>query len=181
MYQRLGDSFMVVGESLDHRGVGRKGDWGKKRLMKAVSKFIPFVDSSFVESSTMFLASLMSDMENIIRADEFILTKFDRLADKQSGRPSGSLPSNTQPNLKGSSSKPYQPPQARNEHVNAVFTWSGKSYDLPDNPNDKQNDSKTPINFNSDDEPTPQPKPKTPKPVKETPISKPYKPKIPYP
>ncbi|GKC24327.1 hypothetical protein Tco_1026477, partial [Tanacetum coccineum] len=27
-------------------------------------------------------------------------TKFDRLADKQSGRPSGSLLSNTQPNLR---------------------------------------------------------------------------------
>ncbi|GJZ37701.1 reverse transcriptase domain-containing protein [Tanacetum coccineum] len=53
--------------------------------------------------------------------------KFDRLADKQSGRPFGSLPSNTQPNSKGSSSKPYQPPQARNEHVNAVFTRSAKN------------------------------------------------------
>ncbi|GKF37757.1 reverse transcriptase domain-containing protein, partial [Tanacetum coccineum] len=53
--------------------------------------------------------------------------KFDRFADKQSGRPSRSLPSNTQPNLKGSSSKPYQPPQARNEHVNDVFTRSGMS------------------------------------------------------
>ncbi|GJR73726.1 hypothetical protein Tco_0086091 [Tanacetum coccineum] len=91
--------------------------------------------------------------------------KFDRLTDKQSGRPSGSLPSNTQPNPKGSSSKPYQPPQARNEHVNAIFTRSGKSYDPPDNPNDQQNDSETPINFDSndeDDEPTPQLKPKTP-------------------
>ncbi|GJX54163.1 reverse transcriptase domain-containing protein [Tanacetum coccineum] len=47
------------------------------------------------------------------------------LADKQSGRPSRCLPSNTQPNPKGSSSKPYQPPQARNEHVNAIFTQSG--------------------------------------------------------
>nr|GEX80274.1 reverse transcriptase domain-containing protein [Tanacetum cinerariifolium] len=50
--------------------------------------------------------------------------KFDKLADKQSGRPFGSLPSNTQPNPKGSSSKPYQPSHAQNEHVNAVFTWS---------------------------------------------------------
>ncbi|GKE19361.1 reverse transcriptase domain-containing protein, partial [Tanacetum coccineum] len=49
-------------------------------------------------------------------------TKFDRLADKQSGRPSRSLPSNTQPNPQGSNSKAYQPPQARNEHVNVVFT-----------------------------------------------------------
>ncbi|GKA01193.1 hypothetical protein Tco_0673858, partial [Tanacetum coccineum] len=43
-------------------------------------------------------------------------------------------------------------------HVNAVFTQSGKSYDPPDNLNDQQNDSETPINFDSDDEddkPTP--------------------------
>ncbi|GJV10008.1 reverse transcriptase domain-containing protein [Tanacetum coccineum] len=52
------------------------------------------------------------------------------------------------------------------------------------NPDDQQNDSKNPINFDSDDEdeePTPQPKTQNPKPVKETPIPKPYKPKIPYP
>ncbi|GKD53454.1 hypothetical protein Tco_1286841, partial [Tanacetum coccineum] len=52
-------------------------------------------------------------------------TKFDRLANKQSGRPSGSLPSNTQPNPKGHNSKAYEPPQSRNEHVNAIFTRSG--------------------------------------------------------
>ncbi|GKE69146.1 hypothetical protein Tco_1527218 [Tanacetum coccineum] len=79
------------------------------------------------------------------------------LANKQSARPSGSLPSNTQPNPKGSSYKPYQPPYARNEHVNVVFTED------------------------EDEESTPQPKSQTPKPVKETPILKPYKPKIPYP
>ncbi|GJT27457.1 hypothetical protein Tco_0907732 [Tanacetum coccineum] len=102
----------------------------------------------------------------------------------QSSRPSGYLLSNTQPNLKGSSSKPYQPPQAQNKHVNVVFTRSGKSYDPPINPNEHQNDSKTPINFDSEDEDeesTPQLKSQTPKPVKETPIPKPYKPKIPYP
>ncbi|GKB72180.1 hypothetical protein Tco_0933592 [Tanacetum coccineum] len=52
------------------------------------------------------------------------------------------------------------------------------------NPNDQQNNSKTPINFDrddEDDEPTPQPKLKDPKPVKETPLPKSYKPKIPYP
>ncbi|GKB21940.1 hypothetical protein Tco_0855863 [Tanacetum coccineum] len=59
------------------------------------------------------------------------------LADKQSGRPSGSLPSNTQPNPRGGNSKAYQPPQARNEHVNAMFTKSGKSYNPPDNPDDQ--------------------------------------------
>ncbi|GJR86092.1 reverse transcriptase domain-containing protein [Tanacetum coccineum] len=52
------------------------------------------------------------------------------------------------------------------------------------NPNDQQNDSEAPINFDNDDEdeePTPKPKIQTPKPLKETPIPKPYKPKIPYP
>ncbi|GJU77601.1 hypothetical protein Tco_1274671, partial [Tanacetum coccineum] len=69
-------------------------------------------------------------------------------------------------------------------HLNAVFTSSGKSYDPPVNPNDQQNYSETPINFDSDDgddEPTPQPKTQPPKPVKETPLPKPYKPNIPYP
>ncbi|GJY37852.1 reverse transcriptase domain-containing protein [Tanacetum coccineum] len=111
-------------------------------------------------------------------------TKFDRLADKQSGRPSGSLPSNTQPNPKGHNSKAYQPPQSRNEHVNAVFTRSGKSYNPPVKPIDQQDNSETPINFDNDDEddePTPQPKTQNPKPAKETPLPKPYKPKIPYP
>nr|GEX81172.1 reverse transcriptase domain-containing protein [Tanacetum cinerariifolium] len=79
-------------------------------------------------------------------------TKFDRLADKQSGRPSGSLSSNTQPNPRGNNSKAYQPPQSRNEHVNVVFTRSDKSYDLPDNPNDQQNNSENPINFDRDNE-----------------------------
>ncbi|GJV20676.1 hypothetical protein Tco_1369696 [Tanacetum coccineum] len=78
--------------------------------------------------------------------------KFDKFANKQSDRPSGSLPSSTQPNPKGSSSKPYQPPQAQNKNVNVVFTRSGKSYDPPTNPNDQQNDFETPINFDSDDE-----------------------------
>ncbi|GJU05542.1 reverse transcriptase domain-containing protein [Tanacetum coccineum] len=108
----------------------------------------------------------------------------ETLADMKSGRPSGSLPSNTQPNPKGNNSKAYQPPQSRNEHVNAVFTRSGKSYNPPVNPNDQQNDSENPINFDSgdeDEEPTPQPKTQNPKQVKETLIPKPYKPKIPYP
>ncbi|GJU39679.1 hypothetical protein Tco_1192636 [Tanacetum coccineum] len=74
------------------------------------------------------------------------------------------MDAHTQLNPKGSSSKPYQPPQARNQHVNAVFTQSGKSYDPPTNPNDQQNDSGNPINFDSEDdeeESTPQPKSQT--------------------
>ncbi|GKD48148.1 reverse transcriptase domain-containing protein [Tanacetum coccineum] len=102
-------------------------------------------------------------------------TKFNRLADKQSGQPSGSLPSNTQPNPEGHNSKAYQPSQSRNEHVNVVFKRSGKSYNTPVNQNDQQNDSETLINFDSDDEdeePTLQPKIQNPKPVKETPLPK---------
>ncbi|GJW35821.1 reverse transcriptase domain-containing protein, partial [Tanacetum coccineum] len=59
---------------------------------------------------------------------------------------------------------------------------SGKSYNPPLNPNDQQNDSETPINIDSDDEdeePKPQPKTQNQKPVKETLLPKPYKPKIP--
>ncbi|GJW20691.1 reverse transcriptase domain-containing protein [Tanacetum coccineum] len=112
--------------------------------------------------------------------------KFDRLADKQSARPSGSLPSNTQPNPRGNSSKPSTPTQARNEHVNAVFTRSGRSYDPPINPNNPENqkDFQNPVNFNSDDEneeSTPTPQPKAPKPTTEIPTPIPYKPRIPYP
>ncbi|GJV65674.1 reverse transcriptase domain-containing protein [Tanacetum coccineum] len=110
-------------------------------------------------------------------------TKFDRLADKQSGQPSGSLPNNTQPNLKGHNSKDYQPPQSRNEHVNALFTRSGKSYNPLVNSNDQQTNPENPINFDNSDEeneePTPQPKIQNPKPIKETTLPKPYKPKIP--
>ncbi|GKA70960.1 reverse transcriptase domain-containing protein [Tanacetum coccineum] len=106
------------------------------------------------------------------------------IADKKSGGPSGSLPSNSQPNPKAHNSKAYQPPQSRNEHVNAVFTRSGKSYNPLVNPNDQQNDSETPINFDSDDkdeEPTPQTKTQNSKSVKEILLPKPYKPKILYP
>ncbi|GJW85902.1 reverse transcriptase domain-containing protein [Tanacetum coccineum] len=118
------------------------------------------------------------------QAYQLIEDKFDRLADKQSGRPSRSLPSNTQPNPRGKNSKSYQPPQSRNKHVNSVFTRSGKSFYPPVNPNCQQNNSETPINFDSDDEddePTPQPKTQPPKPSKETPLPKPYNAKIPYP
>ncbi|GJZ89539.1 reverse transcriptase domain-containing protein [Tanacetum coccineum] len=122
--------------------------------------------------------------KNHLASIQNLETKFDRLADKQSNRPSGSLPSNTQPNPKAHNSKAHQPPQSRNEHVNAVFIRSGNSYNPPVNPNDQQNDSETPINFDSDDEddePTPQTKTQNPKSVKETLLPKPYKPKISHP
>ncbi|GJW87884.1 reverse transcriptase domain-containing protein [Tanacetum coccineum] len=138
-----------------------------------------FVKETFMDLKTQLKTVAKNHQASIQNLE----TKFDRLADKQSGRPSGSLPSNTQPNPKGHNSKAYQPPQSCNEHVNAVFTRSGKSYNPPVNPNDQEINFENPINFDSDDEDeesTPQPKTQNPKPVKETPLPKPYKLKIWY-
>ncbi|GJW95979.1 reverse transcriptase domain-containing protein [Tanacetum coccineum] len=145
--------------------------------MKSQQSTNAFVKETFMDLKTQLETVAKNHQASIQNLE----TKFDKLADKQSGRPSSSLPSNTQPNLKGHNAKAYQPPQSSNEHVNVVFTRSGKSYNPPVNQNDQQNDSETLINFDSDDEdeePTPQPNPKQ---VKETQLPKPYKPKIPMP
>ncbi|GJY18223.1 reverse transcriptase domain-containing protein [Tanacetum coccineum] len=113
-----------------------------------------FVKETFIDLKTQLETVAKNHQASIQNLE----TKFDRLADKQFGRPSGSLLSNTQPNPKGHNSKAYQPPQSRNEHVNVVFTRSGKSYNPPVNQNDQQNNSETLVNFDSDDEdkePTP--------------------------
>ncbi|GJW65570.1 reverse transcriptase domain-containing protein [Tanacetum coccineum] len=152
-------------------------------LLSLVSAEIPRVLDAEAETFMDLKTQLETVTKNHQASIQNLETKFDRLADKQSGRPSGSLPSNTQPNPKGHNSKAYQPPQSRNKHVNAVFTKSGKFYNPPVNPNNQQDNSESPINFDSDDEdkPTPQPKIQTQKSVKETPLPKPYKPKILYP
>ncbi|GKB03973.1 reverse transcriptase domain-containing protein [Tanacetum coccineum] len=116
--------------------------------MKSQQSTNAFVKETFMDLKTQLKTVAKNHQASIQNLE----TKFDRLADKQSGRPSGSLPSNTQPNPKGYNSKAYQPPQSRNEHVNAVFTRSGKSYKSPVNPNDQQTNFETPINFDSDDE-----------------------------
>nr|GEW34374.1 reverse transcriptase domain-containing protein [Tanacetum cinerariifolium] len=147
-------------------------------FMKSQQSTNAFVKETFMDLKTQLKTVAKNNQASIQNLE----TKFDRLADKQSGRPSGSLPSNTQPNPKEHNSKAYQPPQARNKHVNVVFTRSGKSYNPPDNPNDQQKE--TPINFYSDDEddePTPQLNTQNPKLAKETPLPKSYKPKNPYP
>ncbi|GJV62683.1 reverse transcriptase domain-containing protein [Tanacetum coccineum] len=148
-------------------------------FMKSQQSTNAFVKETFMDLKTQLETVAKNHQASIQNLE----TKFDRLADKQSGRPSGSLPSNTQPNPKGHNSKAYQPPQSRNEHVNVVFTRSGKSYNPPVNSNDQQTNSENPINFDDSDEedkePTPQPKIQNPKPVKETTLPKPYKLKIP--
>ncbi|GKE80708.1 reverse transcriptase domain-containing protein [Tanacetum coccineum] len=91
--------------------------------MKSQQSTNAFVKETFMDLKTQ-LETVAKNHEASIQN---LKTKFDRLADKQSGRPSGSLPRNTQPNPRGSNSKAYQPPQACNVHVNAIFT---KSADL---------------------------------------------------
>ncbi|GJZ31231.1 hypothetical protein Tco_0576278 [Tanacetum coccineum] len=118
-------------------------------------------------------------MDWIQRIEDFL----NKISDHQSSRPTGTLPCNTQSNPKPSTSneRPYRPPPARNEHVNAVFTRNGKTYDPPANPN-----TKTAIFLdNSEDEAEEVEKEAEPLPKKptqtDTPPLKAYKPKIPYP
>ncbi|GJV88047.1 hypothetical protein Tco_1531985 [Tanacetum coccineum] len=149
-------------------------------FMKSQQSTNAFIKETFMDLKTQ----LETVPKNHQASIQNLETKFDRLADKQTGRPYRSLPSNTQPNPKGHNSKAYQPPQSRNKYINDVFTRSGKSYNPPVNPIDQQNNFETPINFDSDDEedePTPKPKTQNPKHIKETPLTKPYKPKILYP
>ncbi|GJT73088.1 hypothetical protein Tco_1032374 [Tanacetum coccineum] len=87
-------------------------------FMKSQQSTNTFVKETFIDLK----AQLETVAKNHQASIQNLETMFDRLADKQSGRPSGSLPSNTQPNPRGNHSKAYQPPQSRNEHVNAVFT-----------------------------------------------------------
>ncbi|GJZ57488.1 hypothetical protein Tco_0612982 [Tanacetum coccineum] len=123
-------------------------------FMKSQQSTNAFVKETFMDLKT----KLETVAKNHQALTQNLKTKFDRLANKQSGRPSRSLPSNTQPNPRGGNSKAYQPPQAHNEHVKVIFIRSGKSYNPPDNLDDQQNNSENPINFDSDDEddePTP--------------------------
>ncbi|GJW15714.1 hypothetical protein Tco_0019847 [Tanacetum coccineum] len=67
----------------------------KPDLQKQLNDFIKAQHSTKLETTTKNYQASIQNLE----------AKFDRFADKQSGQPSGSLPSNTQPNPKGNSSK----------------------------------------------------------------------------
>ncbi|GJR53659.1 hypothetical protein Tco_1404180 [Tanacetum coccineum] len=165
---------------------GGSGNFDTDKIMTRMNAMTIKMDAQYKELQSrakQLTLDLDDDDMPMSREEEAkFMQTFHILAYKQYGRPSGSLPSNTQPNPRGI--KAYQPSQARNEYVNVIFIRSGKSYNTPDNPDDQQNNSKNPINFDSDDEddkPTPQLKTQPTKPVKETPLPKPYKQKIPYP
>ncbi|GJZ92294.1 hypothetical protein Tco_0664359 [Tanacetum coccineum] len=173
-----------IGRNDYNRDYYRPNSDDKPDLQKQLNDFIKAQHSTnaFVKETFMDLKKIEKTTKNHQASIQNLEAKFDTLADKQSTQPSGSIPSNTQPNTRDNSSKPYQPPQAQNEHINAICTRSSKSYDPPTNPNDLQNDSQNATNFDSDDEDEESaPQPKSQKQVKETPTHKPYKPKITYP
>ncbi|GKB79802.1 hypothetical protein Tco_0946697 [Tanacetum coccineum] len=129
------------------------------------------------------LSPVKQGQKNHQAAIQDLETKFGRISDHQSSRPTGTLLSNTQTNPKPSTSnnKPYRPPPARSEHVNAEFTRSDTTYDPPVNPN-----AKPAIFLNdSEDEADEVDKEAEPLPKKPThanpPPLKAYKPKISYP
>ncbi|GJY62946.1 hypothetical protein Tco_0464406 [Tanacetum coccineum] len=74
--------------------------------MKSQQSTNAFVKETFMDLKTQ----LETVAKNHPASIQNLETKFDRLAVKQSGRPSGSLPSNTPPNPKAHNSKAYQPP-----------------------------------------------------------------------
>lgn len=143
-----------------------------------------FVKTQFFSLKT----KVEQGQENHQASIQDLESKFGRLCDQFSSQPPGTLPSNTQSNHKptssGSNDKTYRPPQTRNEHINAVFTRSGLSYDPPPNPNQT-----TIINDESKDEAEEEaakenhliPTTNVTQPAKEKPIVKAYTPKIPYP
>nr|GEV57581.1 reverse transcriptase domain-containing protein [Tanacetum cinerariifolium] len=112
-----------------------KLDWAKNQKTKSsLKKTIAFA----------------TEADNYQASIQNLETKFDRLADKQSGRPSGSLPSNTQPNPKGSSSQPYQPHQVSDKDKTGLgykaasptvegFVNSSKILEKQENKSDKGN------------------------------------------
>ncbi|GJV78903.1 reverse transcriptase domain-containing protein, partial [Tanacetum coccineum] len=80
-------------------------------FMKSQQSTNAFVKETFMDLKTQLETVAKNHQASIQNLE----TKFDRLADKQSGRPSGSLLSNTQPNPKGHNSKAYQPPNDEDE------------------------------------------------------------------
>ncbi|GKE43759.1 reverse transcriptase domain-containing protein, partial [Tanacetum coccineum] len=84
------------------------------KLSKQFNDFIKSQQSTnaFVKETFMDLKTPLETVAKNHQASiQNLETNFDRLVDKQSGRPSRSLLSNTQPNPKGHNSKAYQPPQ----------------------------------------------------------------------
>ncbi|GKE44866.1 reverse transcriptase domain-containing protein [Tanacetum coccineum] len=150
-----------------------------REFMVAQKSSNDFVKNQFFNLKT----KVEQGQKNHQLAIQDLETMFGRLSNQCFTRPTGSLPSSTQTNPKPNptNDKPYQPPPVQNEHVNAVFTRSGKTYDPPVNPNAKT----TIIYDDSEDEADEAEKEVEPSSSKQTksdpPPLKAYKPKIPFP
>ncbi|GJZ35389.1 reverse transcriptase domain-containing protein [Tanacetum coccineum] len=83
-----------------------------------------FVKETFIDLKTQLETVAKNHQASIQNLE----TKFDRLADKQSGRPSGSLPSNTQPNPKGTTIPSL--PTTHNHAMSRVKSYSTRNADL---------------------------------------------------
>ncbi|GJY41788.1 reverse transcriptase domain-containing protein [Tanacetum coccineum] len=154
----LGDNFTVKDllRSCYEHGLGRETiiqifyhglDEATQAILDAGEIFLyktPNEAHQFLEDRVLLKLNWSKDIKakplrKTVSFVEDLETKFGRLTDQQSKIPTGTLPSNTQTNIKPSPSndKHYRPPPAQKEHVNALFTWSGKTYDPPVNPNSK--------------------------------------------
>ncbi|GJX43754.1 reverse transcriptase domain-containing protein [Tanacetum coccineum] len=193
LYGKDGKTFIVNSHRLklyhkednDPREAYTKLDWAKNQKTKpSLKKTVAFTDKGNSNSDTDKIMARMDAMT--LKMDALYKELMSNAKKPKLDLDEDDIPMSREEEANimqtfWHNTKAYQPPQSRNEHVNAVFTRSGKSYNPLVNQNDQQNDSETPINFDSDDEdeePTPQP---NPKPVKETQLRKPYKLKISYP
>ncbi|GJW75328.1 hypothetical protein Tco_0134698 [Tanacetum coccineum] len=108
MYQEEEAKFMQTFLTIETTTDDKPYDLQKQfnDFMKSQQSTNAFVKEIFMDHKTQLETVVKNHQASIQNLE----TKFDRLDDKQSGRPSGSLPSNTQPNPKAHNSKAYQPP-----------------------------------------------------------------------
>nr|GEV24222.1 reverse transcriptase domain-containing protein [Tanacetum cinerariifolium] len=101
-------------------------------FMKSQQSTNAFVKETFMDLKTQ-LETVAKNHQALIQNLE---TKFDRLADKQSGRPSRSVSSNTQPNPRDNNSKAYQPPTHKQQtqiRTNFCRFLTGESFAILQN------------------------------------------------
>ncbi|GKE38785.1 hypothetical protein Tco_1462190, partial [Tanacetum coccineum] len=139
-YQLLEDKFLL------------KLDWAKNQKTKSsLKKTIAFVDEG---SSNIETDKIMARMDAMtIKMD----AQYKELQSRGK-QPTPDLDDDDMPMSREEEAKSMQTFSC-SDHVNVVFTRSGKSFNPPDNLNDQQNNFENPINFDSDDEddkPTPQ-------------------------
>ncbi|GJZ41625.1 hypothetical protein Tco_0588511 [Tanacetum coccineum] len=134
----LGDNFNIKGHSLsmikDRQFDGR----GRADPHKHIAKFIKIYGMFRYGNTNVDSIKLKLFPSSLNGRSKSLVQQIESWCYHYLGRDETSF----------SNDKPYRPLLARNEHANAVFTRSGKSYDLPVNPNDKP----TLIHDDSDDE-----------------------------